>query len=179
MPTQYCLTIDVKSKAIEDGLGYMVAFTLQDDGLKPADVRDYANWQEDVKNAVLRTGDQVFASDPYTRKLAIAHLMNELAALNGAYGLHIGGDKNIPAVQVQSSNPFDPRIDIDFTDEDGHFAVREHSPPPHGSAPAPAGQITAHGHVSLTAPTRDFPFAPKPVPPAAGGGKPKTFRPRR
>lgn len=164
MTGHYCLTVEIESKAIAGGLGYMVAFTLPDGKLQPAQMAEFSNWHDDVKNAVLRAGDQVFATDAYTRKLAIAELMNELSALNGAYPIHIGGAKGLPAVQIQSSNPHDARIDIDFSAKEGHFIVKERAQ----TRPAPASlRIGGHGQTGLIEAAREFPFhqdAPKPAP---------------
>ncbi|TAL34844.1 MAG: hypothetical protein EPN97_08260 [Alphaproteobacteria bacterium] len=126
MAKSYCLTVEVKSEAIENGLGYMIAFSLPDDRLQPDQVPDFTAWSDQVKTAVLRAGDQVYDPDPYTKKLAIAELMNELAQLNERYDIRIGGQAGIPAVQIQSTNPFDNQIDIEFSGKDGEFHVSEH-----------------------------------------------------
>lgn len=127
MPKPWCLTVEVKSDTIENGIGYMVAFSLPDDRLEPAKLADFSAWAEHVKAAVLRAGDQVFDPDPYTKKLAIAELMNELSDLNARYSPRIGGIPGVPAVQIQSTNPYDNRIEIEFSGADGEFHVVERS----------------------------------------------------
>jgi hypothetical protein len=127
MAKSFCLTVEVKSETIENGLGYMIAFSLPDDKLQPAQMGDFPAWSERVKTAVLRAGDQVFDPDPYTRKLALAELMNELTHLNDTYSIRIGGHSDVPAVQIQSTNPYDKEIEIEFTGSDGEFSVTERS----------------------------------------------------
>lgn len=127
MAKSYCLTVEVKSETIQNGLGYMIGFSLPDDRLQPVQIGDFPEWSERVKTAVLRAGDQVFDPDPYTRKLALAELMNELTQLNDRYSIRIGGMGDIPAVQIQSTNPYDKQIEIEFTGSDGEFAVVERS----------------------------------------------------
>ncbi len=171
MVKTYCLTIEVESKAIKNGLGYMVAFTLPDDGLSPAETKEFAGWADKVRAAVLRAGDQVYDPDPYTKKLAIAELMNDLDALSATHGIKIAGAKDLPAVQIQSTNPYDNRLEIDFTDKDGHFAVTEK-----GLADLERRAIAAHGHTDVVeGARRHFPFLPKaPQPPVK---KPKSPTP--
>lgn len=127
MAKSFCLTVEVKSETIENGLGYMIAFSLPDEKLQPVQMADFPEWSERVKKAVLRAGDQVFDPDPYTRKLAVAELMNELTHLNDTYAIRIGGQIDVPAVQIQSTNPYDKQIEIEFTGSDGEFAVTERS----------------------------------------------------
>jgi hypothetical protein len=127
MAKSYCLTIEVKSETIENGLGYMIGFSLPDERLQPAQAAGFEDWSERVKAAVLRAGDQVFDPDPYTRKLALAELMNELTQLNDSYSIRIGGLGDVPAVQIQSTNPYDKQIEVEFTGSDGEFAVTERS----------------------------------------------------
>ncbi|HYD17167.1 MAG TPA: hypothetical protein VEF76_01645 [Patescibacteria group bacterium] len=174
MTKTYCLTIEVESKTITNGLGYMVAFNLPDDDEKILRQKGFQAWADQVKDAVLSAGDAVYDCDPYTKKLAIAELMNELADLNAASPIQIAGDAEVPAVQIQSSNPYDNRIEIDFTDADGHYSVIEK-----GLADLERRTITAHGATGLVDGTRrHFPFTQQP--PAFGVPKvpkPPALRP--
>ena len=154
MAKSYCLTVEVKSETIENGLGYMIAFSLPDDKLQPGQVADFSDWAEQVKAAVLCAGDQVFDSDPYTKKLAIAELMNELAELNDRFSVRIGGQPGEPTVQIQSTNPYDPQIDISFSGADGTFSVREH-----GLHDLQRSKVDENGKTSLVEGTpHHFPF---------------------
>jgi len=162
----YCLTVEVESKAIKNGLGYMIAFTLPDDSKTPLQTKEFTDWADKVRAAVLRAGDQIYDPDPYTKKLAIAELMNELSDLNATHGIQIVGGKDLPAVQIQSTNPYDNRVEIDFTGKDGHFNVVEKS-----LADLERRAIAAHGHTDVVEGTRrHFPFTQQkpnlPVPPA-------------
>lgn len=168
MTKSYCLTVEVESKAIRNGLGYMVAFSLPGDGLEPAQMAEYPEWVAKVKNAVIHAGDQVYSPDPYTKKLAIAELMNELACLNEQYAIKIAGTADLPAVQIQSTNPYDSRLEIDFSGKDGEFTVVEKT-----LSDLERRTITAHGLTGLVdGARRHFPFSqsppvipPKPRPP--------------
>ncbi|MBI1214904.1 MAG: hypothetical protein GC185_03680 [Alphaproteobacteria bacterium] len=162
MTTRYCLTVEVESEAIENGLGYMIGFTLPAGAQTPQQAAGFDDWRRDVTHAVLRAGDKLFDADPYAAKLAVAELMNELAALNACHAIQIGGGDGLPAVQVRSSNYYDPRIDIDFTGKDGHFTVRKRTKAHYG--PAPDLKITAHGHTGCIPAARDFPFTQESVP---------------
>lgn len=161
MAKSYCLTVEVKSETIENGLGYMIGFSLPDDRLQPAQIADFTEWSERVKTAVLRAGDQVFDPDPYTRKLALAELMNELNHLNERYTLRIGGTGDVPAVQIQSTNPYDKQIEIEFTGNDGEFTVTERS-----LQDLQRAKVDENGKTGLLeGTTRHFPFT-KAVPAA-------------
>jgi len=170
MAKLYCLTVEVESKAIKNGLGYMIAFTLPDDGKTPMQTKEFVDWADKVREAVLRAGDQVYDPDPYTKKLAIAELMNDLSELNNSHGIQIVGGKDLPAVQIQSTNPYDSRIEIDFTGKDGHFNVVEKS-----LADLERRAIAAHGHTDVVdGSRRHFPFTQKPPVPPARKTKPPT-----
>jgi hypothetical protein len=169
MAKTYCLTVEVKSETIENGIGYMIGFSLPDESLLPIQMPDYPEWCDEVKAAVLRAGDQVFDPDPYTKKLAIAELMNELSQINDHYGIRIGGQADVPAVQIQSTNPFDNQIEVEFSGRDGQFKVIEHS-----LRDLERSKVDEHGKTGLVEGTRrHFPFTksvPPRKPPAAGGG---------
>jgi len=155
MTKTYCLTIEVGSDTIANGLGYMVAFSLPSDNIAPADHPQFSEWASQVRDAVLRAGDQVFSSDPYTKKVAIAELMNELADLNNDYDLQVKGSAAVPDVQIQSTNPYDPRIDISFTSGDGDFTVTER-----GLADLARRKISGHGQTGLVEGSKShFPFS--------------------
>jgi hypothetical protein len=154
MGKTYCLTVEVKSEMIENGIGYMVAFGLPEGVDDPAKLSDFTAWMDSVKNAVLRAGDQVFDPDLYTKKLAIAELMNELSQLNERFSPRIGGQAGVPAVQIQSTNPFDNQIEIDFTGEDGQFSVTER-----GMQDLQRAKVEDNGKTGLIdGARRDFPF---------------------
>lgn len=174
MSKTWCLTVEVESKAITNGLGYMIAFTLPEDAETPAASPQFAEWSQKVRDAVVRAGDQVFDPDPYTKKLAIAELMHTLADLNTAYDIKVvDGADPVPAVQIQSSNPYDNRIEIDFTDKDGHFAVNEK-----GLADLERRVIAAHGHIDVVdGARRHFPFRQKPLIAPVPPKKPKGPKP--
>jgi len=159
MTKSYCLTVEVGSETIENGLGYLVAFTLADPSKTPDQTPGFAQWANDVRDAVLRAGDQVFDPDPYSKKLAIAELMNDLAELNKKSSVKIGGIAGVPAVQIQSTNPYDARIEVDFTAADGQFNVVEKS-----LADLARRKISGHGQTGLTDGTRaHFPFVQQPA----------------
>ena len=173
MPKSYCLTVEVKSETIENGLGYLVAFSLPDDRFKPAEMHEFSEWCEGVKAAVLRAGDQVFDPDPYTKKLAIAELMNAFDELNARFSIRIGGQPGEPTVQIQSTNPYDNQIDVSFSgDDDGTFHVKEH-----GLHDLQRSKVDENGKTGLVEGTpHHFPFtkaAPavvkKPPPPRPPG----------
>lgn len=170
MAKTYCLTVEVESKTIKNGLGYMIAFSIPDDGVTPEQTKDFTSWSDKVREAVLRAGDQVYDPDPYTKKLAIAELMNDLAALNATHGIQITGAGDLPAVQIQSTNPYDSRLEIDFTGKDGHFNVVEKS-----LADLERRAIAAHGHTSVVdGARRHFPFTQQPPVPPVRKPKPPT-----
>ncbi len=161
MAKSYCLTVEVKSETIENGLGYLVAFSLPDDRFKPGEMHEFSEWCEGVKEAVLRAGDQVFDSDPYTKKLAIAELMNAFEELNARFSIRIGGQPGEPTVQIQSTNPYDSQIDISFSGADGQFQVSEH-----GLHDLQRSKVDENGKTGLVEGTpHHFPFT-KAVPPA-------------
>lgn len=163
------LTIDVKSEHIENGLGYMVGFTLPEGTFAtPAQTPGFDEWSQKVRDAVTRTGDQPFNPDPYTKKLALAELMDEFERLNGLFPVfQIGRLEDAPALQIHSSNPFDKKISVDFSDKEGHISITE-TP----SALLPKARIDEPGRIGLTEnPEKGFPFKKSPpsfpTPPAA------------
>ncbi|MBL8712188.1 MAG: hypothetical protein JNM12_04765 [Alphaproteobacteria bacterium] len=169
MTKTYCLTIEVESKSMTNGLGYMVAFTLPGDDENVLKQKGFANWADKVRDTVLRAGDAVYDPDPYTKKLAIAELMNELKSLNETSPIQIEGAGDIPAVQIQSANPYDNRIEINFTDKDGHYSVAEK-----GLADLERRAVTAHGHTGVIDGTRrHFPFTTQQPPALAPPRTPK------
>ncbi len=158
MTKTYCLTIEVASKSMTNGLGYMVAFTLPGDDENVLSQKGFNTWADKVKDAVLRAGDAVYDPDPYTKKLAIAELMNDLSALNASSPIQIEGAGEVPAVQIQSANPYDNRIEINFTGNDGHYSVAEK-----GLADLERRTVTAHGHTGVVdGSRRHFPFTTQP-----------------
>lgn len=159
MAKDYCLTVEVKSSHIAGGVGFMVAFTLPSGYAAPADHPEFETWRDGVRAAVMRTGDQVFHHDAYTRKLAIANLMHELADLNRGFDLQVGGTPGTPAVQIHSTNPFDSQIEADFTGEDGAFRVIEKNP-----AHVPSATVAHNGKTGLIeAGRKNFPFDKPPA----------------
>lgn len=161
MTKTYCLAIDVKSPHIESGLGYMLTFHAKDAKAHPEQTEGFDAWAAAVRSAVEEAGDQPFNPDPYTRKVAIAELMYEIEKINSAYPFVIGGNATRPAVEVQSSNPRDNRIVIDFTGEDGQFDVAEKK-----SRQSIPGRICGEARTMvLEGKTATFPFLP-----AASGG---------
>jgi hypothetical protein len=159
MAKPWCLTVEVKSDTIENGIGYMIAFSLPDGTSAPEKLPDFTLWAEQVKAAVLRAGDQVFDSDPYTKKLAIAELMNELSDLNGRFSARIGGFPGVPAVQIQSTNPYDNQIEIDFSRTEGEFHVVER-----GLHDLQRAKVEENGKTGLVeGARRHFPFTKAPT----------------
>jgi hypothetical protein len=174
MPTAHCLTIEVKSDtaAGPGGAGYMVAFTL------PANMTDadpqahpsFEAWSAAVRAAVIAAGDMPFHADTYTRKVAMATLMHDLAELNRRFPLRIGGIEGVPAVQIHSTDPLARQIEIDFTDEDGDFSLTERNP-----QLAPNAEVREQGRLGLMPAARKaFPFDKPDVP-----KKPAAKAPRR
>ncbi len=159
MAKSYCLTIEVKSDHIENGLGYMVAFRLPPGIHSPAEAKDFSNWSEEVRKAVLTAGDLPFHADNYTRKLALAELMHDLDTLNKKYDIQIGFIDHTPALQIRSTNPFDKEISADFEDEAGHFTVTETS-----LADRQQAKVEKHGKMAVVEglKTKDFPFKKAP-----------------
>lgn len=154
----YCLTVQVQSEHIENGLGYMIAFQLQDDRLNPDQDPEFAVWSERIRQAVLRTGDQPFDPDTYTRKVAIAELMHELDAINRSSGIQIVSGGLIPAVRIRSTNPYDKKINIDFTSDEGTFCVTEY-----GLEDQARSRVREHGKTGVVAAgTERFPFEQDP-----------------
>ena len=168
MAKAYCLTIEVKSPHIENGLGYMVTF-VSPDGKDPRQSPDFPAWSQRIAKAAMDAGDAPFNPDPYTKKLAIAGLMHELDHINKDFALQIGFVANTAAVAIHSSNPADRRVFIDFSDRDGNFTVQEKD-----IAGMPAGSIGGHGKIGLIEAGADrFPFE-KPAAPPAGHAPPST-----
>lgn len=162
MTRSFCLTVEVKSAQIENGLGYMVAFRLPKGVDNPDESAEFKAWAAAVQEAVLRAGDLPFNHDPYTKKVAISELMHELAEINKAFGICIGGTEGMPAVQIHSTNPFDNEIDIDLTDADGAFRVTERTLHDRQRA-----QVVDHGRTGVLSGNRkDFPFEKKKRPPS-------------
>lgn len=177
MAKSYCLTIEIKSEQIAGGLGYMIAFRLPDDKITPEETPGFATWRDAVRQAVMALGDQAFHPDPYTKKLAIANLMHDLDDINRHHAIQIGFCADAPAVQIHSTNPFDNQIDIDFTDEDGHFRVDERNP-----ALAPTAHVAEQGKTGIIeAGRKNFPFNKPPEDPRpSSAAKPpaKTKKPK-
>lgn len=170
MSKSYCLTIDVKSAHIENGLGYMIGFSLPAGNLEPAQMAEFDIWSEEVKAAVLKAGDLPFNPDPYTKKLAIAELMHSLNDINRRYNIQIGFARDVPAVQIHSANPYDSQIDIDYTDREGHFRVVETR-----LADKERSRVHEHGKTAIVDSAKSrFPFDK--TPPSAAPKHP--FRPR-
>jgi len=155
MAKTYSLAIEVESAHIDHGLGYLISFEFAGKQ-SPEEHPDFSAWSSQLKDAALRAGDQPFNPDPYTRKVAIAELMYEIEKLNSAYDFKIDAHGAAPAVTVQSSNPQDSRICINFADEDGQLDVT--SKKPLVSIP---GRITQNGRITvLEGAERHFPFTP-------------------
>lgn len=168
MTKPYCLTIEVKSEHIENGLGYLVAFSLPQGNFSPDQMPEFGPWSERVRSAVLRAGDQPFNPDPYTRKVAIAQLMHTLQDINKEFGIQIGNTGTAPAVQIHSTNPFDNKIHVDFTGEEGEFHVEEY-----GLNDGPRPTVKEHGKTRIIeGGGNDFPFD------KVSAVKPHSFRPR-
>ncbi len=171
MAKTYCLAIDVKSPHIDGGLGYMLSFRTPDAATPPEKTPGFDAWTTAVRAAVQDAGDQPFNPDDYTRKVAIAELMYEIEKINSAHGFKIEGTATRAAVEVQSSNPHDKRILVNFSGEDGQFDVIEKK-----SAQYIPGRIGEDGRVTvLDAKTTAFPFAPA----VSGGIAPPSSAPRQ
>lgn len=171
MAKAYCLTIQVKSAHIENGLGYMVAFRLPPGSENPDEHPDFKAWAEEVREAVLGTGDSPFSADPYTKKLALTQLMHDLAELNAKYSIRIDGLDGMPAVQIHSTNPYDSEIDLDFTGVDGHFSIVEKNI--HGHM---LNRVSDHGKTGvIEGNSKHFPFEKESRP--AAPRPPQGFRP--
>lgn len=157
MAKTYCLAIEVKSEHIEGGLGYLIAFqNTQNNPQPPEQSPDFGAWSQKMRDVVRDAGDAPFNPDPYTRKVAIAELMYEIEKANAAFSFKIEGNAAIPAVQVQSTNPHDKRIWINFADEDGQIEVVEKK-----SLQLVPCKISEDGKISvIDGKTRAFPFAP-------------------
>lgn len=172
MKKPYCLTVDVKSPHIENGLGYMISFALPANDHAPEMMGEFSQWHEAVRHAVLQAGDAPFSNDPYTRKLAVANLMHTLDDLNKVHAIRIGGVDGVPAVQIRSSNPYDPRIDLDFVGVEGRFRVTETT-----LDDAARAGVQGHGTTRLIeGHPRDYPF--EKTKPASKQKAPPAFRPR-
>ncbi len=171
MAQSYCLTIDVKSDHIENGLGYMIGFRLPAGNMTPLEMAEFPKWSAEVRSAVLTAADLPFSSDPYTKKIAIAELMHAIDDINRRYNIQIGLLKDVPAVQIHSSNPYDNQINIDFTDLSGQFRVTEVS-----LADKERARVNEHGRTGVidTDKTR-FPFEKSP--PNQAPRKLSPFRP--
>ncbi len=161
MPLAHCLTVEVQSDlvagdAVQSGIGYMITFAL------PANMQDaepqahpsFDAWSRAVRDVVLAAGDLPFHADLYTRKVAMATLMHDLAELNRQFPLRIGGTDQAPAVQIHATDPKAPQIELDFTDEDGDFTVIEKNP-----SLAPNAEVRTPGRLGLMpAGRKAFPF---------------------
>lgn len=170
MAKTYCLAIDVKSPHIDGGLGYLLSFRTPDAKISPEQTPGFDAWAKAVRSAVQDAGDQPFNPDAYTRKVAIAELMYEIEKINSAYAFKIEGTADRPAVEVQSSNPHDKRVQINFAGEDGHFEVVEKR-----SAQYIAGAIAEDGRITvLDGDTVSYPFTPV----VSGGREPPVAKPR-
>ncbi len=155
MAKTYSLAIEVESAHIDHGLGYLISFELAGK-THPEQHPDFSAWSSQLKDAVIRAGDQPFNPDPYTRKVAIAELMYEIEKLNSAYDFKIDAHGVAPAVSVQSSNPHDKRVCINFSDEDGQLDVTSKKP-----LITIPGRITQNGKITVLEGTeRHFPFTP-------------------
>ncbi len=167
MTKSYCLTVEVGSDSIKNGLGYMITFSLPDEKVSPQATPGFNAWSDKVRDAVLRAGDQVFDPDPYTKKVAVAELMYELSVLSGESGITIATGSRVPAVQIQSTNPYDPRIEVSFTNADGDFHVTEKS-----LSDLERRKISGHGATGVQEAGRGhFPFVQQPpviLPPKSG-----------
>lgn len=155
MAKTYSLAIEVESPHIDHGLGYLISFEYAGKQ-SPEEHPDFSAWSSQLKDAALRAGDQPFNPDPYTRKVAIAELMYEIEKLNSTYDFKVGAHGAVPAVTVQSSNPQDHRVCINFADEDGQLDVTSQSP-----LVSIPGRITQNGRITVLAGAEDhFPFTP-------------------
>lgn len=156
------LAVELTSQDITNGLGYFVTFSLPSGALPPdADFEKdpaFSDWKNDVLDVVTRAGDLPFSGDDWTRKVAIAQMMNELAELNDRHIFQIGFKNNVPAVEIHSSNPHDPRLALDFTDRDGGFTLEHHK-----AARGGFGRIRENGrHFVTDVNNFDFPFEAAP-----------------
>lgn len=179
MPTAHCLTVEVQSDvltapAVNSGVGYMVTFTLPAnmDNQPPQDHPSFEAWSDAVRRMVLAAGDLPFHADAYTRKLAMATLMHDLCELNRQFPLRIGGIDGTPAVQIHSTDPLARQIELDFTDEDGDFAITEKNP-----RLAPNAVVREQGRIGLVpAGRKAFPFDKPPIEKPAPAAKPRKPR---
>ena len=129
MSKSYCVAIDTASHAIEGGLGYIFTVTLPAGETRQlSDMPHFDEWLEALKTAVAATGDEPFSDETYAKKLAVAHLMHDINAMNSAFGIIIGSLDGKPAVQIRSANTFDSRIDVYYSGHDQNFKVREYQP---------------------------------------------------
>lgn len=169
MSTAHCLTVEVKGQTNPNtGVGYMIAFSLPANmaNSNPADHPSFARWSDEVRKIIIATGDLPFHPDGYTRKMALANLMHDLAELNRSFPLRIGAAKGgVPAVQIHATDPLARQIELDFTDEDGAFSVVERNP-----QICPTAEVREQGRIGLMAAARKaFPFdkpssdAPRPT----------------
>lgn len=170
MTTAHCLTVEVQSAPTDagdaapySGVGYMITFALPANmhGDGPAEHPSFFAWSQAVRKAVMAAGDLPFHPDSYTRKLALANLMHDLADINRHFPLRIGGEGATPAVQIYSTDPAACQFELDFTDEDGDFTVIERNP-----AHGPSAAVHEQGRVGLIPPGRktfpfDKPFKPR------------------
>ena len=171
MTRSYCLTVDVKSDHIENGLGYMIGFRLPADNMVPSQMAEFTKWSDEIKSAVLTAGDLPFNPDPYTKKVAIAELMHTLDDINRRYNIQVGLLKDIPAVQIHSSNPYDNQISVDFTDTDGHFRITDVT-----LADKERARVNEHGKTAVIDTDKSrFPF--EKFPPSTAPRKFSPFRP--
>lgn len=186
MTTAHCLTVEVQNShptldgvlpVSGSGLGYMVTFTLPAnmDGEDPAAHPSFDAWAAAVRAAVLAAGDLPFHHDSYTRKVALANLMHDLADINRAFPLRIGHQDGTPAVQIHATDPLACQIELDFSDEDGDFTIVERNP-----AHGPSAVVPEQGRMGLIPAGRKvFPFdkparAKGPVPPKKKNNAPKS-----
>lgn len=172
MTTAHCLTVEVQSappapdaaaSAPYSGVGYMITFVLPANmqGHDPASHPSFRSWTAAVRTAVLAAGDLPFHPDSYTRKLALANLMNDLAEINSRFPLRIGGEGATPAVQIYSTDPAACQFELDFSEDDGDFTVIERNP-----AHGPSAEVREQGRVGLIPAGRkifpfDKPFKPR------------------
>jgi hypothetical protein len=157
MAKQFCLGIEVESEYIEGGLGYMLNVRTPDgfDGA-PQTHPQFSHWVAELTAAVREAGDEPYNPDSYTKRVAIAELMHDIHRINQKYGFTVESDDSMPAVQIQSSNPYDFRIDIGFSEQAGRFRVQERVAEDRNADL----QIVKDGNIHvLSAETREFPFA--------------------
>jgi hypothetical protein len=154
------LAIDVDSAEIDNGLGYMIAFSVPKDcfdaGVCFETTPEFALWRKAVIEAVTQSADQPFSPDNWTRKVAIAELMNELARLNDSHVFQIGHITNVAAVEIHSSNPDDPRLQLDFIGREGACNTQARH-----DVPKSFGKIGSNGRAVITnLDSLAFPFEP-------------------